>query len=266
MSVKMTWSELYHYYNIEQADPRTNEWFLVQNPVYIILALFGYSYFVLNYGPKFMEKRKPYCLKSFIFYYNIFQIVSNAIIVYVMYTSGWSTEFTLGCEPVRTTTRPIDMRMIGITQWTLLIKIIDLVETMVFVLRKKYNQISFLHVYHHISTVLVTYLCVKYLPGGMLTMQMIVNGSVHVVMYTYYLLSSLGPSVQGILNPIKPYITRIQIVQFLFLVSHQSQAFLPSCPIPKKAPLMIVGNLVLNLLLFLNFYRKNYSKRPKKLE
>lgn len=59
-----------------------------------------------------MEKRQPYSLKSFIFYYNIFQIVSNVIIVYTMWTAGWSSgEITFGCEPARKTTRPIDLRV-----------------------------------------------------------------------------------------------------------------------------------------------------------
>ncbi|XP_058806116.1 elongation of very long chain fatty acids protein 1-like isoform X2 [Phymastichus coffea] len=210
-----------------------------------------------------MEHRKPYSLKTFIFYYNIFQIVSNAIIVYTFYTSGWATEFTLGCEPVRYTTRPIDIRMLNVTYSTLMLKTIDLVETVIFVLRKKYNQITFLHVYHHISTVLVTYICLKYFPGGMLSMQMIINGSVHVIMYTYYLLASLGSSWQNMLSLVKPYITRIQIIQFLFLVWHQAQAFSSSCPVPKFAPALICGNLLLNLALFLNFYRQSYRKRVK---
>ncbi|OXU23578.1 elongation of very long chain fatty acids protein 1 isoform X1 [Nasonia vitripennis] len=259
----MSLSELYRHYMVDRADPRTNSWFMVENPLYICSIVFGYAYFVLKCGPKFMEKREPYSLKNFIFYYNIFQIVSNSIIVYVMYTAGWTTEFTLGCEPLRTSTRPIDMRLLNVVHWTYMLKTIDLIETMVFVLRKKNNQISFLHVYHHISTVLVTYICTKYYPGGMLSMQMIINGSVHVIMYTYYLLASLGQSTQGFLNPIKPYITRIQIIQFLFLLWHQSQAFLPSCPIPKWIPFMVIGNLLLNLLLFLNFYKKSYSKRSK---
>lgn len=92
-------------------DPRTNSWFMVGNPLYICSIVFAYAYFVLKCGAKFMEKREPYSLKSFIFYYNIFQIVSNSTIVYVMYTAGWTTEFTLGCEPMRTSTRSIDMRV-----------------------------------------------------------------------------------------------------------------------------------------------------------
>lgn len=109
--------------------------------------------------------------------------------------------------------------MLTVTKWTLILKTIDLIETGVFVLRKKNNQISVLHVYHHISTVLVTFMCAKYFPGGMVSMQMIVNGSVHVIMYTYYLLASLGPSVQKSLNPFKPYITRIQIVSLHLIIS-----------------------------------------------
>ena len=58
-----------------------------------------------------MESRKPYSLKSFIFYYNIFQIVTNAIIVYKIYMAGYGTEYTLGCEPVRYTTRPVDIEV-----------------------------------------------------------------------------------------------------------------------------------------------------------
>lgn len=93
------------------ADPRTSSFPFISNPTHICLVLFAYAYFVLKYGRQYMEHRKPYSLKTFIFYYNIFQIVSNVIIVYGFYTSGWTTEFTLGCEPVRYTTRPIDMRV-----------------------------------------------------------------------------------------------------------------------------------------------------------
>lgn len=93
-----------------------------------------------------------------------------------------------------------------------LIKIVDLVETGVFVLRKKRNQLSYLHLYHHVSSVLVAYFCAKYAPGGMMSLQGVVNGSIHVIMYTYYLLSSLGPSMQRSLSSIKRYITTVQIV------------------------------------------------------
>lgn len=94
-----------------------------------------------------------------------------------------------------------------------MLKVIDLVETVVFVFRKKNRQISFLHLYHHISTIYVTSISIKHFPGGMATFPIVVNSSVHVIMYTYYLLSSQGPKIQKMINPIKPYITIMQMVR-----------------------------------------------------
>ncbi len=48
---------------------------------------------------------------------------------------------------------------------TMFVKLIELVETVFFVLRKKQNQISFLHVYHHVTTFVMLWLFVKYSLG-----------------------------------------------------------------------------------------------------
>ena len=45
-------------------------------------------------------------------------------------------------------------------------KYIELTETAVFALRKKYNQISFLHVYHHASMIIIWWLGIKFTAGG----------------------------------------------------------------------------------------------------
>jgi hypothetical protein len=45
-------------------------------------------------------------------------------------------------------------------------KLIDLTDTVVFVLRKKSNQITFLHVFHHFSMVCNGWAGVRYVPGG----------------------------------------------------------------------------------------------------
>lgn len=47
-----------------------------------------------------------------------------------------------------------------------IVKIIDMVDTVFFVLRKKQNQVSFLHVYHHTAMVLAGWIAVKWIPGG----------------------------------------------------------------------------------------------------
>lgn len=93
-----------------------------------------------------------------------------------------------------------------------MLKLIDLVETVVFVLRKKQEQISFLHVYHHVSTILLMWFMTKYYAVTMASFGILINCAVHVIMYTYYYLSTLGPNMQKILSPYKPIITSVQMV------------------------------------------------------
>ena len=49
--------------------------------------------------------------------------------------------------------------------WYFISKVVDLLDTVFFVLRKKQNQVTFLHVYHHTVTCLFSWGYLKYLPG-----------------------------------------------------------------------------------------------------
>lgn len=101
--------------------------------------------------------------------------------------------------------------MVRMTYFLTLLKVIDLIETGMFVLRKKYNQISFLHVYHHITTAYVAWISARYIAGGMAVFYPAMNCSVHVIMYTYYLLSTTD-SIKELVLPFKRYVTIIQMV------------------------------------------------------
>jgi len=70
------------------------------------------------------------------------------------------------------------------------------------------HEISFLHTFHH-AVVLVTTSTWYLAPIGMVLYGALFNTGVHVIMYTYYLLSSLG------IKPPKVGITLLQIVQFV---------------------------------------------------
>ena len=55
----------------------------------------------------------------------------------------------------------------GSAMWLyFIIKIVDLIDTVIFALRKKQNQITFLHVFHHFSMVVNAWYGVKYVAGG----------------------------------------------------------------------------------------------------
>lgn len=62
------------------SDGRVEDMPLIGSPFPILALLGAYVYFVTIAGPKFMENRKPYNLKSIIQIYNLIQIVSNLYI------------------------------------------------------------------------------------------------------------------------------------------------------------------------------------------
>ena len=87
----------------------------------------------------------------------------------------------------------------------------------VFVLRKKNNQVSFLHVFHHGGLVLVSWISLNYAPGGPHVLSGYINCCVHVVMYLYYLLSTWMERKQLWW---KKYITILQVVGFAKFWEH----------------------------------------------
>jgi elongation of very long chain fatty acids protein 1 len=49
--------------------------------------------------------------------------------------------------------------------WFMVLRTVELVETVFFILRKKQFQVSTLHVYHHVSTIVLMWLNIKYKAG-----------------------------------------------------------------------------------------------------
>ncbi len=97
-------------------------------------------------------------------------------------------------------------------------------------MRKKDSQITFLHVYHHLTMLFFGWYGTKYVAGGQCKINIleilihirlfsalliaILNSFIHVLMYTYYGLSACGSRIQKYLWW-KRYLTQAQIVSFL---------------------------------------------------
>ncbi|VVC92597.1 unnamed protein product [Leptidea sinapis] len=185
--------------------------------------MFIYHRFVKVWGPAFMKDRSPYDLKNIIVVYNCVQIILCGYMtiqcITWLYLPGY---YSLWCQKINYEDTEIERRIISRVWLYYFIKIVDLMDTVFFILRKKFSQVTFLHVYHHLGMCLLAYIGTKYVPGGHGIMLGFINSAVHTVMYTYYLISITRP--QWVRLWWKKYITQLQIVSIFisFTISRKT--------------------------------------------
>lgn len=241
----------------------TENWVFKHSMLPLILVTFSYLYFVLKCGPRYMENRPPYKLTTFIKYYNIAQIVLNSWIVYSLVNAGWTIDNVIFTRTQSSSALKINVLSCIYVGWTTLaLKIFDFVETGVFVLRKKQNQISFLHLYHHITTVWLSWIYAKFFVFELALTIICLNCGVHVIMYSYYLFASLG-YMTNVLRRVKPYITIIQMVQFVIIIAYLIQGIFLGTTVNKTIGVITLLDVIINFTLFYNFYKENYTKVNK---
>lgn len=97
-----------------------------------------------------MKNREPYDLRAFMLLYNGFLIGFNMIGGVVGF---WATRYGVDawkCEGMDQNSTDFMENLLVYFAWLYFAsKVADFVDTIVFVLRKKTGQASFLHVFHH---------------------------------------------------------------------------------------------------------------------
>lgn len=258
MSVVEYWRDLIYNKN----DPRTKDWFLVTGPGPLLMIVVTYIYFSTSAGPRYMRDRKPYTLRNTLIVYNFIQVLLSIYLVYEGLMAGWWNDYSFRCQPVDYSNNPKAMRMARGVYLYFICKLIELLDTVFFVFRKKQRQISFLHVYHHAMMPICAWIGVRYVPGGQSTLLGVINSFIHVIMYTYYMLSAFGPEIQKYLWW-KRYLTSLQLVQFSIILIHNGQVLFTDCNYPKVLSFLLTVNAAFFIYLFGSFYVINYTKRSE---
>jgi len=75
-------------------------------------------------------------------------------------------------------------------------------------------------------------------------------------MYGHYLITSLGYK-----NPLKKYITQLQLLQFASCIIHSFTVLLYENIVPKKYAYLELMYHISMIFLFNNFYKKSYKKK-----
>ncbi|XP_055636499.1 elongation of very long chain fatty acids protein AAEL008004 isoform X2 [Toxorhynchites rutilus septentrionalis] len=243
-----------------KSDPRIADWPMMSSPLPTLALCVFYAYFSKSLAPKLMEKRKPLDLRNFLVVYNLFQTVFSTWIFYEYLQSGWWGHYSFRCQPVDYSDNPLALRMARTCWWYYISKFTEFFDTLFFILRKKYQHVSTLHVIHHGCMPFSVWMGMKFAPGGHSTFFAMLNSFVHIVMYFYYMVAALGPKYQKYIWW-KKYLTAFQMVQFVAIFTHQFQLLFTECDYPKGFMVWIGLHGVMFLFLFSDFYKQAYSKR-----
>ncbi|RWS07718.1 uncharacterized protein B4U79_08099 [Dinothrombium tinctorium] len=226
-------------------------------PWHVISLTLLYLYFVKVSGPAFMKDRPPYDLRNVMLFHNLFLVFLNGG---GFLLACWGTKFgltTMRCEPFDPNSPAFQDQVLFYLCYTYYVsKFIDFLDTVYFVLRKKYTHITGLHLFHHTMMPFWTYIFFKFSSftnNGFIPM---VNGFVHTLMYTYYALAAIGFRKLWW----KKLITRLQLTQFVLVTVHSTYfLFDSSCKCSKLLIAFQVLHGILFFHLFYAFYRRAYS-------
>nr|XP_006634801.1 PREDICTED: elongation of very long chain fatty acids protein 4-like [Lepisosteus oculatus]XP_015210847.1 PREDICTED: elongation of very long chain fatty acids protein 4-like [Lepisosteus oculatus] len=258
------WQRIQRYYDwaLENGDKRTDPWLLVYSPVPVSVIFLCYL-FLIWAGPRLMRHREPVDLRVVLIVYNFSMVCLSAYMFYEFFISSYLASYSYLCQPVDYSTSVLGMRMARVCWWFFFSKVIELLDTVFFILRKKNSQLTFLHVYHHGTMIFNWWAGVKYVAGGQSFFIGMANTFVHVVMYTYYGLAACGPRVQRFLWW-KRYLTSLQLLQFLAIIAHTAYNLFTDCDFPDAMNLVVFVYCVTLVLLFSNFYYRSYLAQKSK--
>ncbi|KAK8397922.1 hypothetical protein O3P69_004615 [Scylla paramamosain] len=244
-----------------QPDVRQESWIMMRSAIPHLIFSLLYVAGVTWWGPQYMSTRKPVSgLRPYMMAYNAFQVVFSAYMFIEGGLSGWFNTYSWLCQPCDYSNDPQAIRMMHIGFWYHFSKYIDFMDTVFFVMNKKNQHISLLHMAHHGLMPISTWYGIRYHPGGHNTFFGFLNAFVHTVMYLYYLLAAMGPHMRPFLWW-KKYLTTLQMTQFTAVFIHAMIPTMKECDVP---PALIgwVGSIaVLFTVLFADFYIKEYKKK-----
>ncbi|XP_035228822.1 elongation of very long chain fatty acids protein 7-like [Stegodyphus dumicola] len=237
-------------------DPMIREKFLLKTITPMITIVSSYVFFVKVIGPAIMEKRKPIDIRRIMIFYNfslaffyVYLIVKG-----VQFVPKLGFSFFCGALDSQ---NPVVADFFALGYEMYVVRYIELLDTVFLVLSKKFNMITPLHVFHHAVVPIFGWLGFRTETSAYLSVFIGINGFVHVVMYTYYAIASLGPYYQKYLWW-KKYLTSLQILQFLFMTLYLLFMSAIGCITSKITFAICVFLNVFFFFLFVNYYRRTF--------
>jgi elongation of very long chain fatty acids protein 4 len=257
------------YYAAEQSlQKRVEEgnqpWIPGTDPLSIVLANLAYLVITgLLYS--YMSKQKEgYSLKKFMMVYNVICVFLAGYVVVGLLFLKLKNPGTFACNKTVTGSKE-GLEYAHYFYVFYAQKYWEFIDTWIFILRKSFRQVTFLHLYHHSSITFVVGLIFPYDYSGDLYLPIFLNSFIHVLMYSHYLATALG-----IKSWWSSYLTSVQLIQFVLIAVQNYIAWTsgPACGTPDCFKLLLIGYMFTMLIFFGNFFIKKYflPQKDKKLD
>jgi len=151
-------------------------------------------------------------------------------------------------------------------------KMLDWLDTLFIILGNKPKQFSFLHVYHHTSVWFMNWLNLVINFDAEIFVSIAWNAFIHVIMYTYYLISMHMPKEKNAVTGRakysvwwKQHLTSLQMTQFLTMNLHGILILYNQCyQVTPRGTALYLGYIMSLFVLFMNFFIRAYCLKGKK--
>jgi len=262
--------EEYYHWAMKHQDPRTKDWPLM-NPFTTISLVIMYlsTIFVLTQISKRLN-RPIFNAKYVALFHNLFCTLLSVYMCVEIWRQAWIGGYNLLSQSLDRTEAGLPMASV---LWVFYAsKVPEFLDTFLMAIKPNCRQITFLHVYHHASVFLIWWVIISYGPGGSSYWSAGLNSLVHVIMYGYYLWSSVAPKQPEGTRPrwnqpayYRKYITQFQLIQFcLNFIQATYMIFIsPPADFPMFTVWILFVYMITMLTLFGNFFRKQYVQKGK---
>eukprot|EP00892_Ulva_mutabilis_P002340 jgi/Ulvmu1/12106/UM084_0031.1 len=203
-------------------------------------------------------KRDNAAIRAFVQAHNVFLVGLSTYmftgILYEAYSNGysfWGNEYS-----------PKETGMSRMIYIFYVSKMYEFMDTFIMILKGNMRQVSFLHVYHHLTISVIWWSITYVAPGGDAYYSAALNSLVHVVMYAYYLLASALGKDERLRRKYLwwgRFLTMFQMTQFVTMVCQATYCLVMGAYNQFLARLLFFYMLSL-LALFGQFYIQKYSK------
>ncbi|KAK9827354.1 hypothetical protein WJX81_000104 [Elliptochloris bilobata] len=145
-------------------------------------------------------------------------------------------------------------------------KLYEFTDTVIMLLKGNAKQVSFLHVYHHMSISCIWWAIAFAAPGGDAWYSVFLNSLVHVFMYAYYFAATAlsdNPAARRRYLWWGRYLTQFQMFQFVTMMAQAAYCWRFS-PYPKPLSKLLFFYMQTLLALFAHFYVQKYLSGAKR--